>query len=271
MIRQTCDGERQRDRLFLLPGAKPPLEAQDDWQGAWGDGSGLKQVKTQDISRTDGGLGHTVADSAVALAGLLTDPRSDWYTHLDGKRILELGCGAGLAGFAVAAAFPAALVHVTDCNPAIVDHVARLAAEQGLANVRASALDWNEALRPGFRWPRVDVVIAADCIYHQIPSAFTATALHFLKAPASPEQPPAQLFMVSPHGDSRPGTALVLDRLRQEPGTTLECSTATLLTYHGRAGQREPKLLRDRRLLLARVLRSAETLKGMHPTSLAGV
>jgi len=256
MIRQTCDGERQRRRLFLLPGARPPSEAQDGRKGAWNDGAGLKQVETQDISRTDGGLGHTVADSAVALAGLLTDPRSEWYTDLNGKSILELGCGAGLAGLAIAAAFPAAFVQVTDCNPAIVDHVARLAAAQGLANVRASVLDWNEALQPGFRWPRVDVVVAADCIYHQIPAAFTATALHFLKAPAdgSLAQPSAQLFLVSPHGHTRPGTTLVLDRLRHERGKRLQCRRASLVTYHGRAGQHPPKFLRDRNLVLARVV-----------------
>mmetsp|Transcript_35041 Transcript_35041/g.56606 ORF Transcript_35041/g.56606 Transcript_35041/m.56606 type:complete len:80 (-) Transcript_35041:1945-2184(-) len=54
------------------------------------------RVMTQDISRTEGGLGHTVSDSGVALAALLTDSRSEWYQDLNGKHVLELGSGPGV-------------------------------------------------------------------------------------------------------------------------------------------------------------------------------
>ncbi len=106
------------------------------------------RVRTQDVSRTDGGLGHTVTDSGVAFAAMLTDPRSAWYQDLNGKTVLELGCGPGLTGLAVAATFPQASVHLTDCNPAILRNLRRTVADQGLDNVVVSELDWHDALDP---------------------------------------------------------------------------------------------------------------------------
>jgi len=82
-IRQTSDGEMGAKRAFVLP----------DVQNVHSN-----RVMTQDISRTEGGLGHTVSDSGVALAALLTDSRSEWYQDLNGKHVLELGSGPGVTG-----------------------------------------------------------------------------------------------------------------------------------------------------------------------------
>ena len=133
MLRQTCDGEAQCRRLFLLPGSQP-WETRHELEEALHREAGAVEVHTQDLSRTEGGLGHTAADSSVALAALLTDQRSEWYADLNGKHVLELGCGAGLAGLAIAAAFPRATVELTDCNHAVVDNVRRLAAAQVLSS-----------------------------------------------------------------------------------------------------------------------------------------
>jgi len=56
------------------------------------------RVMTQDLSRTEGGLGHTASDSGVALAALLTDSRLEWYQDLNGKHVFELGSGPGVTG-----------------------------------------------------------------------------------------------------------------------------------------------------------------------------
>ena len=90
----------------------------------------------------------------------------------------------------------------------------------------ASRLDWNDCLQPAFA-PALasssppDLVIAADCIYHQIPAAFTATALHFMEKPWRP-----QLVLVSPN-DWRPGIALVMMRPRPRPASMLQSHTAS--------------------------------------------
>ena len=214
IVRQESDGERETQRVFVLPG---PTRACAQIS------SGLGQhVYTQDISRDEGGTGHTATNAGLALAALVTDPRSDWYEDLNGRRVLELGCGQGLTGLSIAAAFPLAQVEMTDANPAVIRNVRAAVEAQNLSNVVVSRMDWNSALDPSgeclssytrkrrhtpmhahantltfilslthIRLPIVptsaltasswlpDLIVAADCIYHKIPAAFTATCLRF--------------------------------------------------------------------------------------------
>lgn len=76
-----------------------------------------------------------------------------------GKRAIELGAGAGLAGLAAAAA--GADVTLTDL-PENLDLLRRNAAANGL-DAGVAALDWRDAAAAGLG--RFDVVLAADAVF----------------------------------------------------------------------------------------------------------
>lgn len=59
-------------------------------------GADLVTIQTTDPSET--GLGHTVWNSGIALAALMTDTASAWSEDLNGKKVLELGAGPALTG-----------------------------------------------------------------------------------------------------------------------------------------------------------------------------
>lgn len=181
---------------------------------------GVGEVRTLELDPEEAGLGSTVWDSGIALAALLTSESSPFAEDLNGKRVLELGCGPALPGLTAALAFPDAEVHLTDYNPAIARSLQRL----GVDNVEAFPLDWNDSLRPGGLAQALagrgdyDLCIAADCIYHSIPSAFTATALELLD-----RNPNLRLIVISQA--DRQGLPLVVERLKalsasdkQQPG-----------------------------------------------------
>ena len=92
---------------------------------------------------------------ATLAARVLADPPAE------ATRVLELGCGAGLAGLAAASAGCAATV--TDREPRAVALAAANAAANGL-NVTAAVLDWDAppALSPERRF---DLVLGADLLY----------------------------------------------------------------------------------------------------------
>jgi predicted nicotinamide N-methyase len=80
---------------------------------------------------------------------------------LDGKRVLELGCGIALPSFA--SALMSADVVATDWAPEAVDLVAVNAAANGL-RVTTAVLDWSAGHPPGGHF---DLVMAADVLYEQ--------------------------------------------------------------------------------------------------------
>ena len=82
--------------------------------------------------------------------------------ELDGKRVLELGCGLALPSFA--AALAGARVLATDWAPECIELVARNAAANRLA-VNAAVLDWVAPKNLGPE--RYDLVIAADVLYEE--------------------------------------------------------------------------------------------------------
>lgn len=233
IVRQESDGEKETQRVFVLPG---PTRACAQIS------SGLRQhVYTQDISRDEGGTGHTATNAGLALAALVTDPRSDWYEDLNGRRVLELGCGQGLTGLSIAAAFPQAQVEMTDANPAVIKNVRAAVEAQNLSNVVVSRMDWNSALDPAVPTAALtasswlpDLIVAADCIYHKIPAAFTATCLRFLEASSKPT-----LLLVCPE-HFRPGVPMALERLQKVADRQLQTSPACLVT-HAQQGQLPPQ------------------------------
>lgn len=94
--------------------------------------------------------------SGIALARYVAE------LGLDGKKVLELGCGLALPSFA--AALAGAEVVATDWAPEAVDLVALNAAANGLG-VTAAMLRWgsDRASEVGL----FDLVVAADVLYEQ--------------------------------------------------------------------------------------------------------
>ncbi len=96
--------------------------------------------------------------AASALASWLDNDRS-W---LIGKRILEIGCGIGLAGL-VAASHGATVVQ-TDWQPAVLELAAKAAERNGVENIERRLGDWRS-------WPDdltgFDAVIASDVFYER--------------------------------------------------------------------------------------------------------
>lgn len=115
-------------------------------------------------------------------------------------RVLELGAGqSGLAGLLVAAAAPAACVHLSDGNAAAVDLLranARLnccGAETeanldaacvgvcGTTRVEVAPLLWDRAAR--YDLPRFDFVLISDCLFFE---EFHCDLLHVLRSTLAP-------------------------------------------------------------------------------------
>jgi len=83
-------------------------------------------------------------------------------TAMAGKRVLELGCGIGLAGL-VAASHGADVVQ-TDWQPAVLDLAGRAARRNGIGAITRRVGDWRA-------WPDdltgFDVVVGSDILYER--------------------------------------------------------------------------------------------------------
>ena len=115
-------------------------------------------VITCEVDDGDDATGACVSDSAICLARYLERNRA----AVDGKSILELGCGSGFLGL-VAAALGARSVDLTDLDnalPLAERNCQRFRNARGpAAEVRAAALPWG--LSPTRDY---DVVLVADCL-----------------------------------------------------------------------------------------------------------
>lgn len=125
--------------------------------------------------------------SAIALAEVIGGGPS-----LEGKRVLDLGCGLGLAGFA--AALRGARVLAADIRPEAVALVLRNAAANGLT-LEARAVDWD---RPPPDLGLFDGILAADVLYDD---GMLRGVLRFVRRHLAPE-----------------GLALITDPNRVLPG-----------------------------------------------------
>lgn len=92
--------------------------------------------------------------SAVALAHYVAK-----HLNLDGRRVLELGCGLGLVS--VVAALQGARVLCTDYEEAALAFACRNARGNACRGMRFRLMDWG---RPALR-RRYDCILAADVIY----------------------------------------------------------------------------------------------------------
>lgn len=92
--------------------------------------------------------------SSIALARWVWKSRS-----LEGKDVMDLGCGVGLAG--IAAARKGARVIFADYFPEALDLARDNARQNGCANVEFLHVDWRD---PHF-FRACDVILAADVLY----------------------------------------------------------------------------------------------------------
>ncbi|GMI38307.1 hypothetical protein TeGR_g13431 [Tetraparma gracilis] len=114
------------------------------------------------------GTGTTVWRAGLQLARLLTSPSPPSLSHLiENKRVLELGSGTGLAGLAAGGAGASSLL-LTDLPPVLPllrSNVSRNSFIQTMHGcpVAVASLEWG----PGAAPPDIDVILAADCNYHE--------------------------------------------------------------------------------------------------------
>jgi predicted nicotinamide N-methyase len=129
-------------------------------------------------------------ESAPVLARWLLD-RQDWTS----TPVLELGCGAGLTGLALAAA--GARVTQTDLFPEAVSLARRNASRNGISGIRHLAADWCRWPLRG-QWP---VVVASDVLYERRAHAPLLEVLRLTLAPtgtaflADPGRPMLAAFL----------------------------------------------------------------------------
>ena len=100
-------------------------------------------------------FGLMLWESAVALAGVLYERAAE----VRGARVLELGCGIGLAG--VIAAGLGARVVQTDHDPGALEAARRTARLNGVEGIETVAADWHDWRVAG----TFDLIIGADVTY----------------------------------------------------------------------------------------------------------
>mmetsp|Transcript_94054 Transcript_94054/g.155470 ORF Transcript_94054/g.155470 Transcript_94054/m.155470 type:complete len:214 (+) Transcript_94054:3-644(+) len=139
-----------------------------------------------------GSTGAGVWQSEVLLARyLVANP-----DLVNGKRVLEMGCGTGLSGV-VASRLGASSVLLTD----YVDSVLKRADRNAKANakgalIEARKLSWSEAVPQELRG-NIDVILASDCLYNANGwRIFATTVVDLLK-------PKSGLLLVSEAGHAK--------------------------------------------------------------------
>jgi SAM-dependent methyltransferase len=90
-----------------------------------------------------------------------------------GARVVEVGCGGGLALLALAAAYPASRFEGVDLSRFAIEHAERAAAESGLDNVSFRAGRGEELAADG----SYDLVMALDCLHDMTRPAVVAAAV----------------------------------------------------------------------------------------------
>ncbi|KAI9020323.1 putative methyltransferase-domain-containing protein [Hyaloraphidium curvatum] len=131
------------------------------------DDTSLAPLSVLQRASGEGGIGTTVWDSALVLSKYLERLCRDGNASesLDGKKVIELGCGTGLVGLVAKRLWPGAEVALTD---KFVD-LAKANATRAGENVKVAELPWGkdhlDALRAGGLEPPYDVVLLSDVVH----------------------------------------------------------------------------------------------------------
>jgi 16S rRNA G1207 methylase RsmC len=129
-------------------------------------------------------------ESVESVEGVEAAPERDLLAP--GMRVLDLGCGSGVVGFAAALRAPGVRVHALDSMPRAVECARRGAVLNGLADFTAEVADDGRALpRASF-----DLVLANPPYYSQ-----ERIAALFVEAAARALVPGGRLHVVTKHPD----------------------------------------------------------------------
>lgn len=148
--------------------------------------TGIKRVGCVELLEgASRGTGGSFWMSSLALAALVaSDGRARetmFGPHRQQGKIVELGCGVGLAGITTALYCPGAQVVLTDGDPAALATAASNVTRAGLANVHVHGepLAWGTSLQPPAMTSirDCDCILACDCIYRANWRDFMATLL----------------------------------------------------------------------------------------------
>jgi 2-polyprenyl-3-methyl-5-hydroxy-6-metoxy-1,4-benzoquinol methylase len=156
---------REEDSLAFAAGAfgggAAPPEVVDALAEAFRTGAGLTfdqlgHVSAHRIARQSGPWARLALVQRVipALDGVDDRLRA-------GARVLEVGCGGGLALLALAAAYPASRFEGIDLSRHAIEHAGRAAAGSGLDNVAFRAARGEELPAEGAH----DLVLTLDCLH----------------------------------------------------------------------------------------------------------
>ncbi len=108
-----------------------------------------------------------ISDAQWSLFGQLW-PAGNVLMHLmsefdiDGRRVLEIGCGIGLASLILARR--GADITATDIHPEVAELLRENAASNGIDDIPFVRLDWND---PNDELGRFDLIIGADVLYER--------------------------------------------------------------------------------------------------------
>eukprot|EP00741_Cyanophora_paradoxa_P014597 tig00020812_g14077.t1 len=132
------------------------------------------------------GPGGRLWEGAVRLARYVEELARARPGCLIGKHVLELGAGTGLCG--IAAACLGARAVLTDKDLALENLRANVEANPAAFNVEVAELDWTRSAAAFARArPPFDLVLAADCVYHESLFAPLARTMRALSTPGKTE------------------------------------------------------------------------------------
>ena len=198
---QGCQGERTR--LLAFP---PPVGTLTIEQGNVGPGT----------------TGAALWNAGLLLAHYLASARGEGY--FSGKRVVELGCGTGLAGM-VAARLGAGSVLLTDGKPEIIARAARNV-ETNRVRVATERLLWGETLGDA-KLGKYDVVIASDVLY------LSATWKPFCETIRDLLAERGEIIIVETGHEQLPLPSAISGFKVVAEGAGLAVDTAAMLAYEG--------------------------------------
>lgn len=148
------------------------------------------------------------------------------------RHVLELGAGVGLAGFAVATAFPDTAFTITDGNRSVVANAVRNAERLAMPHVRCQQLLWHDPVLASDDGSSdllrtVDLVVGADCLFFDKYHAdLKALLLRFLRRDGG--APP--VWLVAPTRGTTLQRFVDLMKLEDDVDVTVEAAYDDVVT-----------------------------------------
>eukprot|EP00467_Chlorarachnion_reptans_P012635 CAMPEP_0114517910 /NCGR_PEP_ID=MMETSP0109-20121206/18156_1 /TAXON_ID=29199 /ORGANISM="Chlorarachnion reptans, Strain CCCM449" /LENGTH=411 /DNA_ID=CAMNT_0001698483 /DNA_START=17 /DNA_END=1252 /DNA_ORIENTATION=- len=217
---KQIDAIRQVTHTFVFGGDSKKIKKEDGGSKQT-QGKELlireKAIMNADLSKIAGGVGKKALNDETGLAiwgasiilAQWLSCTEDVRASLKNKKLIELGAGCGVGGFAVAATCDASSVIVSDLAEETIDnlkHNLSLNKEKfGDTKVDVKSIDWGECTQNPEGLGPFDVVIGSDLVYDRdVVSIFTQMLQTLLK-------PGGEFFYVT--AENRAGRAELISAL----------------------------------------------------------